>query len=235
MAVLTLVKKDANGVPSLLGIAITQPLVLVFIIMAFGNTSGAHINPYITFSMYVTKMVSFPRMIVYQAAQLLGMVLGSLATRAALGQEGAQLRANDIGGFSWGEMSITQACTVEFAASLFLVSIAYGIAIDPLNGKLYGPIVGPVSAGFGVGIGIFYTGALGKGCTGAGMNPWKALAPAIVTGDYGKVWIYILMPFLAALANSLMYVIAPPKFLDFGDEKLPAEDPKAPGASKPSA
>jgi glycerol uptake facilitator-like aquaporin len=61
---------------------------------------------------------------------------------------------------------------------------------------------------------IYYTGGLGRGSTGAGMNPWKALGPMLVTGNYDRAWIYILIPFIAALVNGFIYAVAPPKFFE---------------------
>jgi glycerol uptake facilitator-like aquaporin len=61
---------------------------------------------------------------------------------------------------------------------------------------------------------IYYSGGLGKGSTGAGMNPWKALGPCMVTGDYSRVWIYTVIPFIAAIFNGIIYAIAPPKFFE---------------------
>lgn len=41
--------------------------------------------------------------------------------------------------------------------------------------------------------------------TGASMNPVRTLGPAIASGNYSGVWIYMLAPPLGALAGAAAY------------------------------
>lgn len=47
-------------------------------------------------------------------------------------------------------------------------------------------------------IGIISTAGLIDGATGACFNPARALAPALASNDYEKLWIYIVAPASAA-------------------------------------
>jgi glycerol uptake facilitator-like aquaporin len=73
-----------SGVSPLFAISISQPLLLVFCILAFGNTSGGHISPMITFALWISNLETFPRLIMYSIFQLVGFVLGSYCTLLAL-------------------------------------------------------------------------------------------------------------------------------------------------------
>ncbi|RDX66941.1 hypothetical protein CR513_54239, partial [Mucuna pruriens] len=41
--------------------------------------------------------------------------------------------------------------------------------------------------------------------TGARMNPARSLGPAIVSGDYKNIWVYIISPTLGAVTTSTLY------------------------------
>ena len=113
-----------------------------------------------------------------------------------------------------GSATTGQAVMMEFVGSLVLIMLCYGIGGDPNNAKVHGPIFGTASVGFVLAICIYYTGGLVEGCTGAGMNQWKALGPAIVTGDYDRIWIFLIIPLISAIANTIIYKVAPPKFYE---------------------
>jgi glycerol uptake facilitator-like aquaporin len=41
--------------------------------------------------------------------------------------------------------------------------------------------------------------------TGASMNPVRTLGPALVTGNYNRMWIYIIAPILGAMFGTSAY------------------------------
>lgn len=47
---------------------------------------------------------------------------------------------------------------------------------------------------------------MGRESTGASMNPARTLGPAIATGTYTKIWIYLVAPPLGAIAGTGAYV-----------------------------
>ncbi len=51
-------------------------------------------------------------------------------------------------------------------------------------------------------------------CTGAGVNPARALGPAIALGKTDKIWVYLVAPFCAAVVHAFLYNILPPKFYE---------------------
>jgi glycerol uptake facilitator-like aquaporin len=76
---------------------------------------------------------------------------------------------------------------VEFISSFFLLVIAYGVAFDPRNSKIYGPILAPLFVGGTIFILIYTTVlALENAPSGAGFNPARALGPAVACGEFSK-------------------------------------------------
>jgi len=46
---------------------------------------------------------------------------------------------------------------------------------------------------------------VGGGATGASLNPARTLGPAIASGTWTDIWIYLVGPPLGALAGALAY------------------------------
>ena len=47
--------------------------------------------------------------------------------------------------------------------------------------------------------------AVGIPFSGASVNPARALGPAIVSGDFAAIWIYLTAPFVGAVVGWLVY------------------------------
>ena len=95
----------------------------------------------------------------------------------------------------------------EFDARLVQYSVVDGLAIfegDIILGTAdrY-RIVGP-DAALAVGATIALCGLIALPVEGASMNPARSLGPAIVAGELGNVWIYVVGPIVGALLAVLI-------------------------------
>ena len=47
---------------------------------------------------------------------------------------------------------------------------------------------------------------IGGGSTGGAVNPDRALGPAIMSGTFTSIWVYLLAPVIGGIAAALLYV-----------------------------
>ncbi len=63
-------------------------------------------------------------------------------------------------------------------------ALAFGVALDPRQRELFGPLGGPFAVGCALGLVSFATAGLVSGYTGASMNPTRCFAFAISRHDF---------------------------------------------------
>src|SRR5213596_30678 len=81
IATLTLAGKAVPAVTEadLLGISFAFGFIITALVYAIGKVSGCHINPAVTFALFVTRRFPAREVLPYWAAQCVGGVLGGLA------------------------------------------------------------------------------------------------------------------------------------------------------------
>ncbi len=168
--------------------AVTAPgLMVAAIILFMGTVSGAHLNPVVTLAFALRKEFPWRRVPGYLLAQLVGATLAPLTLWAVLGKTGS---------FGMTEVmahtSIAQGIALETILTFGLVSTILGTASGAQN-------VGALSA-FAVGGYIVLAGLWESPVTGASMNPFRSLGPAIVAGNYRDIVVFLIGPTLGSLA-----------------------------------
>jgi aquaporin Z len=164
------------------GIALTFGLVVMAMIYAVGDVSGAHLNPAVTCGFWVTKRLPAATVLPYIASQLVGAFAASalmklLFTRATLG-------ATHPAG------PAMQSFVLELLLTAMLMFVILGVAVGPKEkGLLAGVAIGGVIA--------FEAMFAGPIC-GASMNPARSIAPAVLRGAVSDLWIYIAAPIIGA-------------------------------------
>jgi aquaporin NIP len=74
-------------------VAVAPAMVVAIVIYAFGDVSGAHINPAVTLGFTLRRAFPWRRLPAYWLAQVVGAVLAALLMRLRFGSSG-QLRAS---------------------------------------------------------------------------------------------------------------------------------------------
>jgi MIP family channel proteins len=184
------------------GIAVTFGLVIMAMIYALGHVSGAHFNPAVTLAFAVTRHFPWPRVGLYWAAQVAGAVLAAVALRASLGDV-ADLGATAPAG------SDAQSFVWEIVLTFLLMLVIMAVATDT---RAVGEAAA-IAIGGTVALGALFGGPV----SGASMNPARSLGPALVGGELGALWIYLLAPPLGAVAAAIVYQLLR------SDEPSPAE------------
>ena len=161
-------------------------LLVMAVILFMGSVSGAHLNPVVTLAFALRRDFRWRRVPGYLAAQILGAVLACALLRVTFGAHLDFGASHPGGGFT-----TVQAVVIEAALTLGLVSTILGTASTAQN-------IGALSA-FGVGAYIVLAGLWAGPVSGASMNPARSLGPALVSGDYTDLWIYLIGPTLGAV------------------------------------
>lgn len=167
--------------------AISNFLFLTLFIFTFGAVSGAHLNPLITIGTLFARLCSFPRAVLYVSFQTGGGALAGLLARASYGT-----RDFKTGG-CWmytSHVPVGDAFAIEFMASLTLIFCAFGVGLDPRQGKVVGPTLAPFLVGLTLAALSFSTGFSRYGYGGASMNPARCFGAFVGSRFQGYHWIH---------------------------------------------
>jgi len=167
------------------GVSLVFGLVVMAMIYAVGDVSGAHLNPAVTVGFWLAGRFAGARVIPYALSQFAGAILASALIRALFGLTAALGATRPSG-------SATQA----FAMELILTGLLMFVILCVSSGSKE---VG-VMAGIAIGGVIAFEALVGGPVSGASMNPARSLAPAVVGGTLNDLWIYLVAPVLGATA-----------------------------------
>lgn len=172
----------SGGAVTNLGIALVFGLAVAGIIYAFGDLSGAHINPAVTIALWHARRFDGKEVIPYVSSQLAGALSASavvyllFATHPTLG---ATLPSG----------TSTESFTIETLMTFLLVlTVITTVAGSQRKGTV------AVAVGSVVGLEAWFAGPI----SGASMNPARSIGPALLSGHLGDLWIYIAAPIIGA-------------------------------------
>ena len=172
---------------------------LVYLTMSFtvGHVSGCHINPAVSFAMWLDKRITFGEFIGYFLSQILGAAIGSLSVALFFGSF-ADLGTNTVQPIltsAYGNASIWVALAVETLLTFAFVFAVLGVT-EKTENKL--------AIGITTGLALTMVHLLGIRLTGTSANPARSLAPALfemIVGNFApisQIWIFIVGPMLGA-------------------------------------
>jgi len=179
----------SGGVVSHVGIALTFGLIVLAMIYALGEVSGAHLNPAVTIGFFAARR--FPMRLVpgYILSQLIGAILASATLRLLFTQDSA------LGG------THPQGLVLQsFALELILTAILMFVILSVSRGAQEKGITAGIAVGSVIALAALFAGPI----SGASMNPARSLAPALVSQRVEGVWIYLTAPVLGALLGVFM-------------------------------
>lgn len=166
------------------GVAITFGLIVMGMIYAFGDISGAHMNPAVTIGFAYAKKFPWKEVPGYVLAQLIGAFLAS-GLLLYLFPESETLGATLPG------LSAMKVFIFEIILTFFLMVVIINVST---GSKEIG-----VVAGIAIGSIVLLEAMFAGPITGASMNPARSIAPAVVSGNLADLWIYIFAPIIGCL------------------------------------
>jgi aquaporin Z len=178
------VNQVSGGSITHVGIALTFGLVVMAMIYALGDISGAHLNPAVTIAFWAARRISARDVVQYVLAQVLGAFAASGLLKLLFPETLGLGATVPLG--AWG-----QSFVLEIVLTFILMLVILAVSSGPKEkGLMAGIAIGGVVA-----LEALFAGPI----CGASMNPARSLAPAVVSGSIGSVWIYLTAPVIGAL------------------------------------
>ena len=186
---------DAPGSIGPGGIAVGFGGGLALMLFAGGHISGGHYNPAVTAALAAGGQFPRGEVLAYWAAQIAGALAASLLALALYSGDASSALVNAPG----DAVSDATALVIEAVATFLFVLVIMAVATDkrpPWNG-----VLAPLAIGGFVLVGATVIGPF----TGGSFNPARSLAPAIIDGELADLWVYLVGPFVGAVAGGLAY------------------------------
>jgi aquaporin Z len=178
-----IVNDVSGGAISHVGIALTFGLVVMVMIYAVGDISGAHFNSAVTLGFWLAGRLPVREVAPYIGSQLVGGLLASLLLRLVFSEHSG--------------LGVTQPSVTVFGAFLFEVLLTFFLMFVIIHVSSGAKERG-ITAGLAIGATVCLDALFGGPITGASMNPARSLAPALVAGHFDHLWLYLLAPVVGA-------------------------------------
>jgi MIP family channel proteins len=179
-----IINEVSHGAVTHVGIAMTFGLIVMSLIYAIGDVSGAHLNPAVTIGFYLSGRFPARAVAPYMLSQLAGAFAASALLRCLFGNVaflGTTIPAA-------GSM---QSFILETVLTAILMYVILAVSSGPKEvGVMAGIAVGGI-----IGLEAMFAGPI----SGASMNPARSLSPALISGHLTNLWIYLLAPTLGSI------------------------------------
>lgn len=186
---------NAGAGMGLLGVALAHGLTIAVMVSATGGISGGHLNPAVTFGLFIGGKMRLIDSFAYWIAQLLGGAAAGFLLVSIFGQNGISIVATGTPDLA-KDISQTTGILIETVLTFFLVFVVYGSAVD-----VRAPKIGGLAIGFTVALDILFGGPL----TGASMNPARTFGPALASGHWNNHIVYWIGPLIGGALAGLIY------------------------------
>ena len=188
-AIVTDAQRD--GALGVVGVGLVFFLVLLAVIASLGHVSGAHFNPGVSLSFFLTRHLPARDLCAYWTAQAAGAILAALLLLVVWPDQPADL------GATVPTIAVGRALVLETVLTALLMLVIMSVATD--TRAVGAPAALAIAAA--VGLAALAFGPL----TGASLNTARSLGPALASGQWQDFWVYVAGPFIGAPLGALAY------------------------------
>jgi aquaporin Z len=191
-----------------LGIAFAFGLAIVAMAYGIGPVSGCHVNPAVSFGVFVAGRMSMNDLVAYVIAQVLGAIAGAavlylILSGKASGWTGG-LGQNGWGAGYLGEYNILSAFVFEAVATFIFLVCILGVTHESAPPHISG------LAGLAIGLTLVGIHIVGINVTGVSVNPARSIGPALIgigsnPAAFAQLWLFIIAPLLGAGVAGLLF------------------------------
>lgn len=206
-----------DRVIALLVVPFSFGLGLLAAIGVGGHASGGHYNPAVTLAAVLDGRLAWRDGIAYGIAQVLGGLAASLGILLISSSAVVAATVNQPGATAPGIFAQElHAFTVETVLTAVFVAVILTVTVKAPGQAI---LVIPLTL-----VAIHYAG---MHISGASVNPVRSLAPAVVSGTYASLWVYLTAPFVGSILGWALYRFLAPaddQDADATDDDLDDED-----------
>ena len=152
-------------------------------IYSIGNISGAHINPAVTLGLLFAGKLEQKLVIPYISSQVVGAITAAILLHIIFPNH-----------LTLGSTMPSGSNVQGFFMEVVLTFILMFVILNVVSGSKENGILAGLIIGGTVTLDIL----LGGPVTGASMNPARSLGPALISGNFASLWIYLVAPILGA-------------------------------------
>ena len=201
-----------------LGVSIAFGLTVIAMAYGIGHISGAHLNPAVSFGVFVNGRMSFKEMLVYWCAQFIGGIIAgcllmviaksagmTLGTFAANGYGDAFKAAT--GNASYLSVGAVGAFITECVLTFIFLLVILGATDSRANNKF---------AGIAIGLCLTLIHLISIPLTNTSVNPARSFSQCLFADcsdwcAWSQLPIFIIAPLVGAALAGLVYNVYSPK------------------------
>ncbi len=173
-----------------------------------GHASGGHYNPAVTLAALFDGRVTIVSAVGYVVAQIVGGVVATLGVLVVSSMTIIQQTVNQPGPTAAGVLAQElHSFSVEVVLTAVFVAVILTVS---RNSPQQAILVIPFTL-----VAIHYAG---MHISGASVNPVRSLAPAVVSGTYQSLWVYLTAPFVGSILGWGIY-----RLLNVPDDEVSVE------------
>jgi len=184
-----------RGTVALLFVAGVFGGTVALVIFLLGKYSGAHINPAVTLAHALVKRIRTEQILPYLFFQALGAIVAALTLRAFFLNR--PVFPADLGATELARGVLPILGIIYEAIGTFLLCSAALIATFYVQRRgAQAALVGGT---------LFVLILLLGNLTGASFNPARSIGPALSSGHWSNIYVYLTGPFLGALLSAIPF------------------------------
>ncbi len=187
-----------------LGIGLCFGLVLLCLVYCIGNISGCHVNPAVSFAMWLSGRMTFGDFCGYVVAQLIGATVGAgllfwfVAMAPDFNYGGITGSCNLATNVVQPGATSAMALVVECLFTFFFILVILG-ATDEKKG--FGKF-----AGVAIGLALALVNIVGISVDNCSVNPARSFGPAVWCPEaFGDFWIMVVGPLVGAILAAICW------------------------------
>lgn len=193
------------GTISIAGISLAFGITIVAMAYSIGRVSGAHLNPAVSFGVFLAGRMSIGEMAGYWVGQVVGAIVAALMIYLILTSHlaGYDIAASGMGQNGWGEgygagFGMIGALIFEIVATAVFIVVILGVTSQGAETAF---------AGLVIGLTLTMIHLVGITITGTSVNPARSIGPALFVGGQGlaQLWLFIVAPLIGAAIGAVLH------------------------------